>query len=65
MTEDASAPQPPAYEPERQYQVVLKRPVIILGVRFLPRDKHVMRGDFLNLAIAENGADAIASAIAL
>ncbi|HWW46542.1 MAG TPA: hypothetical protein VNZ94_01730 [Xanthobacteraceae bacterium] len=59
----AESPSAPAYEPALQYDVVLKAPVTISGLKFLPLDQHEMSGAFLNRIVAEH-PDAVESAVA-
>lgn len=58
----SDAQSPVEYDPDAHYRVRLTRPVTVIGVRLLPLDAHVMRGDFLSLVIAEAGADVVDSA---
>lgn len=50
----------PAFEPDAEYRVRLKRPVTIAGGRVLkPLNEHVIRGAYLAKIVAREGEDAI------
>jgi hypothetical protein len=55
----------PKYDPDREYEVVLKRPVSVFGSPLLPLHRHTIRGDTLNLIVQENSDDAVDSATAV
>ncbi len=47
---------------EAEYDVRLKKPVIVSGFQLLPLHEHVMQGSFLQQIIDEAGPDAIDTA---
>ena len=59
MTDSPSIPA--TIDPDKLYDVVLTKPVTILGTLLLPRADHQMTGAFLMRLIREN-ADAVESA---
>ncbi|WP_158874002.1 hypothetical protein [Antarcticirhabdus aurantiaca] len=50
------------FDDEAAYDVTLTRLVKVVGIELLPRDKHEMRGGFLNRLVEENGRDAVDTA---
>ncbi|MEW6257428.1 MAG: hypothetical protein AB1592_15850 [Pseudomonadota bacterium] len=52
----------PTYDPSATYTVVLSRPVVIGGLKLLPRNTNTMTGAALNRLIENEGDDAIISA---
>lgn len=50
------------FEPNVEYRVVFARVAVVRGVKFLPRDSHVMLGSMLAEIVAANGEGVIASA---
>ena len=55
----ATQPKKPAYEPEREYDVRLARPVRHGGMKLLPRDAHVMTGAAILAIVEAEGEDVI------
>lgn len=47
---------------EAEYDVRLKKPVIVSGFQLLPLHEHVMQGSFLQQIIDQAGSDAIDTA---
>lgn len=54
-----TSPTPPAYEPEAQYRVRLKKPVYFGPVLLRPLDDHTILGSALIAIVEANGAEAI------
>lgn len=52
---------PPTIDPAATYRVVLTRPAMVAGIKFLPRGELTLRGDMLTRLI-EEAADAVHSA---
>lgn len=55
-------PAPAEIDPAADYDVTLAEVARLPGLRFRPRDAHVMRGDLLIRLIEENGAHVVAAA---
>jgi hypothetical protein len=58
-------PAAPSYEPDREYAVLLAKPVQLFGQQLLPLHQHIMQGRIISKIVEENSADAIASAASL
>lgn len=52
------------YDPEKQYDAQVSRPVKVGSFKYLPRDQITASGELLNRIVEEEGADAIRSAVA-
>ena len=52
------------YDPNKKYDLQVKRPLKVGSFKYLPRDKIEASGALINRIIEEHGADAIRSAVA-